>query len=271
MLWVVVDSLRSPLILNGAAADRAGGRIWKQAERVMAEIRHTAVKYAAEREAACCAAAAANPNLEAAGLTQKLAAISAAEQKRCDELRREVYEGLYELAAVPHSAPHQALMDPPMPHDDMTPSGPSSTGVRYEWLIPPPSAEPKEVPAIPADLCATLNRDALQRLFSEGSDFFARSYDGDPEQWWSSCLPALVNTLTRDLARASDDVDYSRQQMHIARQEAAAARIEGSESRQELREELLSCENEIDELRLKLDLSEAKVGVLSDVLSRNNA
>ena len=59
--------------------------------------------------------------------------------------------------------------------------------------------------------------------------------------------------------------------MHIARQEAAAARIEGSESRQELREELLSCENEIDELRLKLDLSEAKVGVLSDVLSRNNA
>ena len=82
--------------------------------------------------------------------------------------------------------------------------------MRYEWLISRPPAEPKEVPAIPADLCGTLNHDVLQRLFSEGSGFFARSYsDGDPEQWWSSCLPALVNTLTRELARASDDVDYS--------------------------------------------------------------
>ena len=33
MVWVLVDSLRSPLVLSGAAADRAGGRIWKQAER----------------------------------------------------------------------------------------------------------------------------------------------------------------------------------------------------------------------------------------------
>ena len=46
MLWVVVDSLRSPLILNGAAADRAGGRIWKHTGGVSASYRTNISIYA---------------------------------------------------------------------------------------------------------------------------------------------------------------------------------------------------------------------------------
>ena len=47
MLWVVLDSLRSPVVLSGADADRAGGRIWKQAQRVSAAISSTAAASAA--------------------------------------------------------------------------------------------------------------------------------------------------------------------------------------------------------------------------------
>ena len=98
MLWVVVDAVRSPVVLSGAAADRVGGRIWKQAQRVSDALTATALQHASQRDAARVAAAA-DPSLEA-GLAMKLAAITAAEEKRCNVLRREVYTGLYELDPV---------------------------------------------------------------------------------------------------------------------------------------------------------------------------
>ena len=58
MLWAVLDSLRSPVVLSGADADRAGGRIWKQAQRVSAAISSTATACASRREAAAAAGAA---------------------------------------------------------------------------------------------------------------------------------------------------------------------------------------------------------------------
>ena len=92
MLRVVIDALRSPVVLDDAAALKAGDRIWKQAQRVSDAITSTAVEHASQRDAAR-AAAAADPNL-AAGLAMELGAISAAEDTRCDKLRREVYTGL---------------------------------------------------------------------------------------------------------------------------------------------------------------------------------
>jgi hypothetical protein len=117
MLRVVIDALRSPVVLDDAAALKAGDRIWKQAQRVSDAITSTAVEHASQRDAAR-AAAAADPNL-AAGLAMELGAISAAEDTRCDKLRREVYIGLVEVAAVPDSSPAPApLINPPKPHHD---------------------------------------------------------------------------------------------------------------------------------------------------------
>ena len=119
MLWVVVDAVRSPVVLTGADLSRAAGRIWKQAARVSEALSVTAKEHASRRDAAR-AAAAADPGL-AAGLSMQLAAMSAAEEERCDELRREIYEGLdvvLELAAVPA----QPLIDPPTSHDTAIPA-----------------------------------------------------------------------------------------------------------------------------------------------------
>ena len=130
------------------------------------------------------------------------------------------------------------------------------------------------MPAIPADLLAMLNRDAVQLLFSKWSD---RDFD-DPEEWWSLCLPNLVNDLIRQLAAATGDQLFSRQQMDIARQGEDKARAAACDERlrhlnteEEWRQELSSCERENDELGQKLALSSAKVEVLSEVLSRKKA
>ena len=109
MLWVVLDSLRSPVVLSGADADRAGGRIWKQAQRVSAVISSTVTAFASQREAACAAVAAYSHSQ--AALVTELTAIDAGEKLRLDELRYEVYTGLHEVAAVvpdatPAPAPH---------------------------------------------------------------------------------------------------------------------------------------------------------------------
>jgi hypothetical protein len=266
MLWVVVDAVRSPLVLTGADISRAAGRVWKQAARVSEALSVTAKEHASRRDAAR-AAAAADPGL-AAGLSMQLAAISGAEEAWCDKLRREVYEGLdvvLELAAVPAPAPH---VDPPKPSESTIPAR-SSTGVRYPGNIPDPSpAEREETPAIPADLLAVLQPDAVQLLFSE----FSTHMEGDdPEKWWALWLPRLVNQLTRELAVATADITYSRQQMHVARQGEDAANRSDSEELARSRQELMECELENDELRLKLERSEAKVEVLSEVLSRKNA
>ena len=116
MLWVVFDAVRSPVVLSGADLGRVAGRIWKQAARVSESLRVTAKDHASRRDAAR-AAAAADPDLKA-GLAMQLATISAAEEKQCDKLRREIYEGLdIVLAAVPA----QQVIDPPKPHDTTIP------------------------------------------------------------------------------------------------------------------------------------------------------
>lgn len=102
MLWVVVDAVRSPVVLSGAAADRVGGRIWKQAQRLSDALTATALQHASQRHTACVAAAA-DPSLDA-GLAMKLAAITAAEKKRCNDLRREVYTAYRSLRARPGGA-----------------------------------------------------------------------------------------------------------------------------------------------------------------------
>jgi hypothetical protein len=38
MVWVVVDTLRSPVLFGKAQADKAGARIWVQAQRVCAAL-----------------------------------------------------------------------------------------------------------------------------------------------------------------------------------------------------------------------------------------
>ena len=202
MLWVVVDAVRSPVVLTGADLSRAAGRIWKQAARVSEALSVTAKEHASRRDAAR-AAAAADPGL-AAGLSMLLAAIGGKEEAWCDKLRREVYEGLdvvLELAAVPAPAPHVDTPKPPdtvlTSPDTAIPAPTTSTGVRFPWLIPP-TEERMETPPLPADLVASLEPDGLQRLFNGYKD----SMEGkDPGEWWSY-LPDLVNRLNRELALA---------------------------------------------------------------------
>ena len=189
----------------------------------------------------------------------QLAAISAAEEERCDKLRREVYEGLTELAAAPDDAPAPALIEPPKPHNTAITTL-SSTGVRYPHAIPYLRPAEREVPAIPADLVAQLNRDTVQRLFS---DYSTHMEGSDPEDW-STWLPSLVNKLTRELA--SDRALYERRLDDAAHQLRTAGAI-----RDVALEELRACEIESDDLNTKLVRSEAKVEVLSEVLSRKNA
>ena len=90
----------------------------RRGDRHCADHRVLEAQALARRGGAARAAAAADPNL-AAGLAMELGAISTAEDTRCDKLRREVYIGLVEVAAVPDSSPAPApLINPPKPHHD---------------------------------------------------------------------------------------------------------------------------------------------------------
>jgi hypothetical protein len=156
MIWVVVDCLRSPVLLQKDHALKAGDRIWCQAKRVSDKLATIALMRASQRDTAR-AAAATYSNLEA-GLATELAAINAAEETQCDNLRREVYTGLYEVAADPDAAPAPAPPIDPLIDDTAIPTPSTSTGVRYAWLIPSsPPTEREEVTAIPADLLASLS------------------------------------------------------------------------------------------------------------------
>ena len=64
MVWVVIDAVSSPAVLGKAAADKAGGRIWVQAQRVSAALQDASDEAASNR-AAARAAAAADSVLEA--------------------------------------------------------------------------------------------------------------------------------------------------------------------------------------------------------------
>ena len=267
MLWVVLDSLRSPVVLNGAAADKAGGRIWVQARRVSAAISSTAAAYASQREAAR-EATAANPDSQVALVTE-LAAIDAGEKLRLNELRYEVYTGLHEvLAVVPDAAPSQVLKDPPKPHDTAIPT-PSSTGVRYPGLIREPSpTEPLPIPPIPPDLASSLSRDAVQLLFNE----MGTSMEGEaPDAWWKYGLPWYVNRLTRQLADSVSEVARAQEDLNAQKKLTAAYTSNCdrmiSNSEQLVRE----VEQQNEELSKELELAQAKVEVLSEVLSRKNA
>eukprot|EP00966_Prymnesium_polylepis_P175603 4064006-Prymnesium_polylepis.1 len=62
---------------------------------------------------------------------------------------------------------------------------------------------PRETPAIPPDLLASLEPDGVQSLFNE----YSTAMEGvPPEGWWSVCLPGLVNRLTRQLAASASMV-----------------------------------------------------------------
>lgn len=266
MLWVVLDSLRSQVVLSGADADRAGGRIWKQAQRVSAAISSTA---AALRCVALRAAAAADPDSQAA-LVKELAAIAAGEQRRVDKLRYEVYTGLHEVAAVvPDAAPSQVLMDLPETHVDTAIPTRSSTGVRYPELIPEPSpAEPLPIPPIPPDLAASLSRDAVQSLFSE----MGTSLEGEtPDAWWQYGLPWYVNRLTSQLADSVSEVARL-QQDHKDHTDLTSAYAQTQAKLISGQAELVSeVQQQNENLSRELELAQAKVEVLSEVLSRKNA
>ena len=200
----------------------------------------------------------------------ELAAIDAGEKRRLDELRYEVYTGLHEVAAVvPDAAPSQVLMDLPKPHVDTAIPTPSSTGVRYPDLIREPSpAEPLPIPPIPPDLAASLSRDAVQSLFSE----MGTSLEGEaPDTWWQYGLPWYVNRLTRQLAGSVSEVARL-QEAHKEHKDLTSAYAQNCDELISTQAELVrDVQQQNEELSRELELAQAKVEVLSEVLSRKNA
>ena len=160
MAWVVIDVVRSPVVLDRTAADKAGGRIWLQAQRVSA-ARIAIADGAAKECAAARAAAAADPNLEA-GLATKLAAVDAAEKLKVSEQRGEVYIGFHELEIA--SPPQLPLVsgagtdEASLGLHAATRTSSSSSGIGYPYLVPT-TRTPEEAPAIPADLRGKLGVD----------------------------------------------------------------------------------------------------------------
>jgi hypothetical protein len=175
-------------------------------------------------------------------------------------LRDEVYIGFHELEiASPPQLPlvsgagtDEASLGP----HAATPTSYSSSGIRYPYLVPTTRTS-EEAPAIPADLRHKLGVDGCNLLESK----YAGWMEGhDPEHWWSCSLPMLCLSLMDQLACAEADVAVRDREL----QEAADARNSATA-------DLFSCESENDELHEKLKLSEARVEVLSEVLSRKNA
>ena len=264
MAWVVIDAVSSPAVLGKTAADKAGGRIWVQAQRVSAALQDASDEAASNR-AAARAAAAADSVLEA-GLATELAAIDAAEKGTLNELRDEVYIGFHELetaspplpsllACVPGTGTDEAVPASLGPHADTRTSS-SSSGIRYPYLQPI-IRTPEEAPEVPADLRHKLGVDGCNLLDSKYAGWMKGR---DPEEWWAHCLPMLCLSLMDQLACAEADVAVRDRELQEAVDVCKSAT-----------DDLLSCECENAELREKLTVSEAKVEVLSDVLSRKNA
>ena len=137
--------------------------------------------------------------------------------------------------------------------------------MRYPYLIRDPApAEPPPIPPIPPDLAANLSRDAVQSLFNEYSRFMEGE---DPEVWWSLGLPYLANELCRQLAASASEVE--RMRAECAKVEQWTAKMDRLVENNERQLQLSEDDNE--ELRDKLKLSEVRVEVLSEVLSRKNA
>ena len=259
MVWVVIDAVSSPAVLGKAAADKAGGRIWVQAQRVSAALQDASDEAASNR-AAARAAAAADSVLEA-GLATELAAIDAAEKGTLNELRDEVYIGFHELETA--SPPLPSLLagtDETVPaslgpHADTRTSS-SSSGIRYPYLQPI-IRTPEEAPEVPADLRHKLGVDGCNLLDGKYAGWMKGR---DPEEWWAHCLPMLCLSLMDQLACAEADVAVRDRELQEAADVCKSAT-----------DDLLLCECEKAELREKLTVSQAKVEVLSEVLSRKNA
>ena len=175
-------------------------------------------------------------------------------------MRDEVYIGFHELEiASPPQLPlvsgagtDEASLGP----HAATPTSYSSSGIRYPYLVPTTRTS-EEAPAIPADLRHKLGVDGCNLLERK----YARWMEGhDPEHWWSCSLPMLCLSLMDQLACAEADVAVRDRELQ-----------EATDARNSATADLLSCECENDELREKLKLSEARVEVLSEVLSRKNA
>jgi hypothetical protein len=268
MVWVVVDTLRSPVVFGRAQADKTGARIWVQAQRVCA-----ALSTVTDGADAARAAARAAPDLTAEVLAQELAAIDAGEAFGVSKLRTEPYIGLHEVEPHVEPAasrlPESADPNPLAPHHATNPDS-----VRYPSLLYSPP-EPKEPPAIPPDLLASLGPDGVQILFSEFRDSDLLE---NPDDWWAYCLPALVGRLTSQLASAYTWASYHSGVRERELEQEAIVRGAREERMREAREEHVLCERENEQLREeneqlreKLKLSEARVEVLSEVLSRKNA
>ena len=152
-------------------------------------------------------AAARAADLTAEVLAQELAAIDAGEALGVSKLRTERYIGLHEVEPHVEPAasrlPESADPNPLAPHHATNPDG-----VRYPLLIadhsPGPPA-PKEPPAIPPDLVASLGPEGVQILFNEFRD---SPLLDNPDDWWAYCLPALVRSLTGQLAAAENWASY---------------------------------------------------------------
>ena len=261
MAWVVVDVLRSPVELCKAVADKAGGRIWLQAQRVSAALVVVAGEATSQR-AAARAAAAADPNLEA-GLAMEFAAIDGAELEKIAWLRDEPYIGFHELQPATVAPP----LVPQIPgaatgtadqegdealsaSNDALPVSTSPSGVRFSYLVRSPDARSGEIPAIPADLQGALGPDGVQLLFTEHSTCMEGRH---PEFWWSTALPDLVEDLMRRVTRAEGIISERESEWEQAEKDLSA------------------CQYHHEELRHALELSQTRVEVLSDVLSRKNA
>jgi hypothetical protein len=269
MVWVVVDTLRSPVLFGKTQADKTGARIWVQAQRVCAALSIVTDGADAARAAARAA------DLTAEVLAQELAAIDAGEALGVSKLRTERYIGLHEVEPHVEPAasrlPESAYPNPLAPHHATNPDG-----VRYPFLIAdysPP--EPKEPPAIPPDLLASLGPEGVQILFNEFRDSPLLT---DPDSWWADCLPALVRRLTGQLAVAENWASYHSGVRERELAQEAIVRGAREERMGEEREEHVLCERENEQLREeneqlreKLKLSEARVEVLSEVLSRKNS
>ena len=270
MIWVLIDLLRSPMELHKAAADKLGGRIWVQAQRVSIALLAVADGAAKQRTAARTAAAT-DSNLEA-GLAMKLAAIDAAEQMKLDLLWFDVYEGMdIELEVI--------ISPPPVPVGAAAPTAvtplpnlatpvTACDGVRYPHLLPRALDAPRETPAIPPDLLASLDPDGVQSLFNECSSHMEGA---DPELWWSWCLPHLVNSLTRQLAASASMVTALEGEMERRRVLSLSLTTAQRALLDQQQVVIDAVHEENEELREKLTRAEAQTEVLAAVLSRKNA
>jgi hypothetical protein len=92
-----------------------------------------------------------------------------------------------------------------------------------------------------------------------------------PDKWWMHGLPWYVNRLTRQLADSVSEVARAQEDLN-AQKNLTAAYISNCDRMISNSEQLVrEVEQQNEELSKELELAQAKVEVLSEVLSRKNA